>query len=65
MFLVLLLFDMINNIWSYKTGKPEEKQEAEAPPGYLPIKEDEQKERASGKGKKASPIAQLVRALHW
>ena len=63
MFLVLLLFDMINNIWSYKTGKPEEKQEAEAPP--LQTGNGKNTERASGKGKKASPIAQLVRALHW
>ena len=62
MFLVLLLFDMINIYDLIKLGNQKRNKRLKRRPDIPATVK--QKERASGKGKKASPIAQLVRALH-
>ncbi len=64
MFLVLLLFDMINIYDLIKLGNQKRNKRLKRRPDISLQRKIKQKERASGKGKKASPIAQLVRALH-
>ena len=54
----VIIYDLI------KLGNQKRNKRLKRRPDISLQRKIKQKERASGKGKKASPIAQLVRALH-